>query len=127
MATGDNDDTSKDPARRVNRPTNFDNSNLPDSTVGALVFGTNGIKPIDPDGRVSGVAFDGDDKMHGANLFRMRMVRTALNAEVRSGLKMTRGSVLAVANDILGTNYKRKQHALDHLSHLLEPTDPQKD
>ena len=43
-----------------------------------------------------------------------------IKLELKTGMKMTsRGSTLAKANEMLGTNYKRKQQALDHLEAVL--------
>jgi hypothetical protein len=43
-----------------------------------------------------------------------------IELELKTGMKMTaKGSTLRKANEMLGTNYKRKQQALDHLKSLM--------
>lgn len=55
----------------------------------------------------------------GVDLYRLIVIRRALKFEIETGMKMTRPSALKAANQALGTNYRHKQQALDHLDSLL--------
>lgn len=85
---------------------------LPESTQKALENGAEGFDTLSGGGYV--VA--GED---GVNLYRLLVIRKGLEFEIKTGMKMTRGSMLAAANAALGTNYRRKQQAVDHLNLLL--------
>lgn len=87
---------------------------LPERTLAALTEGRHGFEHH-PDGSfaaaVGPVAVD---------LFRLIVIENALAFEVKHpGMKMTRASTLKAANAVLGTNYKRKQAALDHLREVM--------
>jgi hypothetical protein len=89
-------------------------SELPESTLEAL---TNGPKGFD---------FDEEGNFRGASgapavgLFRIITIQNALQFEIKTGMKMSRMSALKAANQVLGTNYKRKQKALDHITAVLD-------
>lgn len=91
-------------------------ANLPEHTVSALTKGHEGVE-VHPHGTVT---FDGPDAVH---LYRLHVIRTSLAFEVKTGMKMTRVSALKAANAALGTKYRRKQQALDHLNGLLSTFD----
>lgn len=85
---------------------------LPQSTEKALENGAAGFETSESGTFVA----SGKDAV---NLYRLLMIRKGLEFEIKTGMKMTRGSMLAAANAALGTNYRRKQQALDHLNLLL--------
>jgi hypothetical protein len=85
---------------------------LPQKTQDALDHGREGMTAHE-----SGMfSADGPDAVQMVRLFT---IRSALDFEVRTGMKMTRVSALAAANDALGTNYKRKATALKAMNELL--------
>jgi len=89
-------------------------SELPERTVKALTEGRHGFEHYE-DGSfaaaVGPVAVD---------LFRLIVIENALAFEVKHpGMKMTRHSTLKAANSVLGTNYRRKAQALDHLRAVM--------
>ena len=84
---------------------------LPERTLDALTKGHEKIEPLSGGGWIAGE--------EGVDLFRLIAIRSALGFEIRTGMKMTRQSALKAANQALGTNYRRKQQAYDHLDSLL--------
>jgi len=86
---------------------------LPERTIEAL---TTGHKHMD---------FNENGEMTsaggvGVDLYVLICLVSWIKLELKTGMKMTRnGSTLKKANQMLGTNYKRKQQALDHLEALL--------
>lgn len=87
---------------------------LPNETLDALSNGRKGFD-YNEDGDFSGAG--GTDAM---NLLRLHALYSALRLETRTNLKISsRVKTLKVANEMLGTNYKRKQQALDHLRNVL--------
>jgi hypothetical protein len=86
---------------------------LPEQTLEAL---TNGHKNMD---------FNENGEMtsaygSGVDLYVLISLVSWIKLELKTGMKMTRhGSTLKKANQVLGTKYKRKQQALDHLEALL--------
>jgi hypothetical protein len=87
-------------------------STLPQSTKKALENGAAGFETSESGTFVA----SGADSV---NLYRLLVIRNALGFEIKTGMKMTRASALKAANAALGTTYKRKQQALDHLNLLL--------
>ena len=86
---------------------------LPESTLEAL---TNGRNHIEHNENGEMVAASGV----GVDLFILHSLVGWIKLELKTGMKMTsRGSTLKKANEMLGTNYKRKQQALDHLEAVL--------
>jgi hypothetical protein len=86
---------------------------LPEHTLEAL---TNGQKNMsfDDEGQLTSASGSGVD------LYVLVSLVSWIKLELKTGMKMTRhGSTLRKANEMLGTNYKRKQQALDHLEALL--------
>jgi len=60
---------------------------------------------------------DGPTAVH---LYRLHVIRSTLAFEVKHpGMRMTRVSALRACNEALGTTYRRKQAALDHLERLM--------
>ena len=86
---------------------------LPQSTQSALENGAAGFEH-DAEGNFRGAI--GQDAVM---LYRLRVIQRSLAFEIKTGMKMSRVSALKAANASLGTNYKRKQQALDHLDSLL--------
>jgi len=86
---------------------------LPEHTLEALTNGHNHMT-FDDEGRMTSASGSGVD------LYVLISLIGWIKLELKTGMKMTRhGSTLAKANEMLGTNYKRKQQALDHLEALL--------
>ena len=86
---------------------------LPEQTLEAL---TNGHKNMDfnENGEMTSASKSGVD------LYVLVSLVSWIKLELKTGMKMTaKGSTLKKANQMLGTNYKRKQQALDHLEALL--------
>jgi hypothetical protein len=63
------------------------------------------------------IVFQGSN---ATNLYRLMVLQKALTLEIRTGMKMTRGSALAAANRAMGTNYRRKVQAADALTDVIE-------
>lgn len=60
------------------------------------------------------------DTPEGIAFVQLLAVRSGLRMEIATGMKMSRGvSMLKVANRICGTNFRRKEAALEHLNGLL--------
>lgn len=56
------------------------------------------------------------DTPEGIAFARFLAVRSALSLEVRTGMKMSRGrSILSIANEMMGTTFRRKADALAHM------------
>jgi hypothetical protein len=89
-------------------------SELPERTLNAVTKGREGFS-YDENGEFRGAT--GPDAVH---LFRLKMIKSSLEFEIKTGMKMSRVSALKAANADLGTNYKRKQQALNHITSLLE-------
>lgn len=87
-------------------------STLPQSTEKALENGAAGFETSESGAFMA----SGEDAV---NLYRLLVIRKSLEFEIKTGMKMTRVSALKAANAALGTNYRRKQQALDHLNLLL--------
>ena len=86
---------------------------LPESTLEAL---TNGRKHIEHNKNGEMVSASGI----GVDLYILHSLVGWIKLELKTGMKMTsRGSTLKKANEMLGTNYKRKQQALEHLEAVL--------
>jgi hypothetical protein len=86
---------------------------LPESTLEALTNGHENMS-FNEDGHLTSASGSGVD------LYILVSLISWIKLELKTGMKMTRhGSTLRKANEMLGTNYKRKQQALDHLESLL--------
>ena len=86
---------------------------LPEQTLEAV---TNGRKDFiyNEDGIFMGASGAGMD------LFVLHSLVRYLRLEIKTGMKMTaKASTLRKANEVLGTNYNRKQKALEHLEAVL--------
>ena len=87
---------------------------IPDRTVTALTEGRHGFEHRE-DGSfaaaVGPVAVD---------LFRLIVIENALKFEVEHpGMRMSRVPVLRAANEVLGTSYRSKKKALEHLQSVM--------
>lgn len=60
----------------------------------------------------SGTTITGDD----VDLYRIMTIRRGLKFEIKTGMKMTRFSMLAAANDIMGTSHRTKRKAFEDLN-----------
>lgn len=86
---------------------------LPESTLEALTNGRNNME-FNENGDMTSAHGSGVD------LYILVSLVSWMKLELKTGMKMTaKGSTLKKANQMLGTNYKRKQQALDHLEGLL--------
>ena len=87
---------------------------LPNETLDAVTKGRTGFD-YDDEGNFTGAG--GYDAI---NLLRLHTLYSSLKLEVKTGMKMSaRINTLAVANQMLGTDYKRKAKALAHLEAVL--------
>lgn len=87
---------------------------LPNETLDAVTKGREGFD-YDTEGNFTGCG--GADAM---NLLRLHTLYSTLKLEVNTGMKWSaRLNTLAVANEMLGTNYKRKAKALEHVEAVL--------
>jgi hypothetical protein len=85
---------------------------VPESTANAISRGPEGITS-----GAGGFIASGEDAV---NLYRLHAIHSGLGLEMKTGMKMSRGvSMLAVANQALGTNYRRKEQAHAHLTDIL--------
>jgi hypothetical protein len=88
---------------------------LPNETLDAVTKGREGFNYTE-DGE-----FQGASGREAVDLFILHSLVSYLRLEIKTGMKMTaRASTLAKANEVLGTNYKRKDKALAHLEQVLE-------
>lgn len=87
---------------------------LPTETLDALTNGRKGFS-YDEEGN-----FQAAGGREAVDLFILHSLVSYLRLEIKTGMKMTaKASTLRKANQVLGTNYKRKQQALDHLEAVL--------
>jgi len=87
---------------------------LPQDTLDALSNGRKGFNYTE-DGQ-----FQGASGKHAVDLFVLHSLVSYLRLEIITGMRMTaKASTLAKANEVLGTNYKRKDKALAHLEQVL--------
>jgi hypothetical protein len=87
---------------------------LPNETLDAVTKGREGFD-YDTEGNFTGAG--GTDAM---NLLRLHTLYSTLKLEVKTGMNWSsKFSTLAVANQMLGTNYKRKAKALEHVEAVL--------
>jgi hypothetical protein len=86
---------------------------LPEETLEALTNGANHMT-FNESGEMSSASGSGVD------LYILLSLVSWIKLELKTGMKMTRnGSTLKKANEMLGTNYRRKEQALAHLEGLL--------
>lgn len=86
---------------------------LPEQTLEALTNGHNHME-FNENGEMTSASGSGVD------LYVLVSLIGWIKLELKTGMKITaKGSTLRKANEVLGTNYKRKQQALDHLEGLL--------
>lgn len=86
---------------------------LPEHTLEALTNGHQHME-FNEDGHMTSASGSGVD------LYVLVSLVSWIKLELKTDMKMTRhGSTLKKANEMLGTNYRRKQQALDHLEALL--------
>ena len=87
---------------------------IPNDTLDAVTKGREGFT-YDDDGHMRGAS--GKDAV---NLLALHTLVSYLRLEIKTGMKLSsRVNLLAKANQMLGTEYKRKQKALDHLEAVL--------
>lgn len=88
-------------------------SELPVGTQNALANGRNGISATQGGGFIA-------DTPDSIALVRLMTVKSGLKFEIATGIKASRVSILKVANSMLGTSYRTKKQALNHIDALLE-------
>ena len=88
---------------------------LPNETLDAVTEGRKGFE-YNTGGDLSSVSGE-----QGINLLRLHYLYSSLKLELKTGMKISsKVNTLKVANQMLGTNYKRKQQAFDHLEAVLQ-------
>lgn len=87
---------------------------LPSNTLNALTQGREGFD-YDKEGN-----FQGAGGEQAIDLLRLHYIYSYLGLELKTGMKYSnRINLLALANEAMGTEYKRKQKAYEHMTHLL--------
>ena len=88
---------------------------LPGKTLTAL---TEGRERFDYDTEGNFMGCGGEKSI---DLLRLHYLHSALELELKTRMKISgRVNTLRVANELLGTNYKRKQQAYDHLNQIMK-------
>lgn len=88
---------------------------IPSKTLDALTEGREGFS-YDTEGNFTGA---GGEK--SIDLLRLHYLYSSMKLELKTGMKISRNvNTLKVANQMLGTNYKRKTEALAHLESLMK-------
>lgn len=102
--------------KQGNKPTKTgDKQVIPNETLDALTNGRKGFYYTE-DGEFAGAG--GVDAM---NLLRLHSLYSALKLETKTNMKISRKvNTLKVANQMLNTNYKRKEKALEHIEAILK-------
>ena len=95
---------------------------IPTETLDAITNGRRGFHHNE-NGDFTGA--DGEDAI---NLLRLHHLWAGLKLEIQTGMKVSgKVNTLRVANQMLGTNYKRKKQAFDHLEAVLRMAGELKD
>ena len=88
---------------------------IPSKTLDALTEGREGFS-YDTEGNFTGA---GGEK--SIDLLRLHYLYSSMKLELKTGMKISRNvNTLKVANQMLGTDYKRKEKALAHLESLMK-------
>jgi hypothetical protein len=88
---------------------------IPSKTLDALTEGREGFEY---DSKGEFFSCGGEKSM---NLLRLHSLYSSLKLELETGMKISaRVNTLRIANEMLGTNYKRKQKAFDHLESIMK-------
>lgn len=88
---------------------------IPSKTLDALTEGREGFS-YDTEGNFTGA---GGEK--SIDLLRLHYLHNSIKLELKTGMKISRGvNTLKVANQMLGTNYKRKAQAFAHLESIMK-------
>lgn len=88
---------------------------LPNETLDAVTEGRKGFE-YGEEGNLQSVSGE-----QGINLLRLHYLYSSLKLELKTGMKISgKVNTLKVANQMLGTNYKRKQQAFEHLKAVLQ-------
>lgn len=88
---------------------------LPNETLDAVTEGRKGFE-YSKDGNLQAVS-----GFEGMNLLRLHYLYSSMKLELKTGMKISgKVNTLKVANQMLNTNYKRKQQAFDHLEAVLK-------
>lgn len=85
---------------------------IPNRTLDAVTKGREGFR-YDEDG-----TFTGADGREAVDLYTLIVLHSYLQLQIKTNMRF-RVNLLAKANEVLGTNYKRRQQALDHLGAVL--------
>jgi len=88
---------------------------LPNETLSTVTAGRKGFE-YGKDGDLQAVSGE-----QGINLLRLHYLYSSMKLELKTRMKISgKVNTLKVANQMLGTNYKRKQQAFDHLEAVLK-------
>jgi hypothetical protein len=88
---------------------------IPSKTLDALTEGREGFR-YDTEGNFTGC---GGEK--SIDLLRLHYLHSSMKLELKTKAKISRNvNTLKVANQLLGTNYKRKTQALEHLESIMK-------
>ena len=88
---------------------------IPSKTLDALTEGRDGFR-YDAEGNFTGC---GGEK--SIDLLRLHYLHSSMKLELKTKAKISRNvNTLKVANQLLGTNYKRKTQALEHLESIMK-------
>lgn len=88
---------------------------IPSKTLDALTEGREGFD-YDAEGNFSGA---GGEK--SIDLLRLHYLYSSMKLELKTGMKISRNvNTLKMANQMLGTNYKRKAQAFAHLESIMK-------
>lgn len=88
---------------------------IPNKTLDALTEGREGFN-YDTEGN-----FIGCGGKKSIDLLTLHYLHSSLELELKTGMRISsRVNTLKVANDWLGTNYKRKDKALAHLKEIMK-------
>ena len=87
---------------------------IPVETINAVTEGRKGFE-YHEDGHLQAVSGE-----EGINLLRLHYLYSSMKLELNTRMKISgKVNTLKVANQMLGTNYKRKQKAFEHLESLM--------
>lgn len=87
---------------------------LPSKTLDALTEGREGFN-YDTEGNFTGC---GGEK--SIDLLRLHMLYSSMSLEIKTGMKISQNvNTLKVANELLGTSYRRKTQAFAHLESVM--------
>lgn len=88
---------------------------IPNKTLDALTEGREGFT-YDTEGNFTGA---GGEK--SIDLLKLHYLYNSIQLELKTGMKISRHvNTLKIANEMLGTEYKRKAQAFEHLESIMK-------